>query len=301
MNANELTFLKVIEAGSLKGAAEQLNTDPSSVSRKVAALEQHLGVKLIHRSTVRSQPTEAGLVYFQGLKHIAEQQAELENRLRGLQDRPSGTLTVAAPVDFGTQFVVPVLNKMRAAYADLKVELLLGSHFEDLTASGIDVAVRVGVLPDSGLICKGLGVAERVLVASPDYLEQIDGVTDPSGLSRCQFVFYSRAQANSQVSIKKGDTTSRVKVSGGFTVNSVSAVRQLVLAGKGVHLGPRWAFEEALNTGELVALLPDYQLEGFPIHALYRPGGYVPAKIRCFIEMISQHCKHSFDSRAGAR
>ncbi|WP_125719653.1 LysR family transcriptional regulator [Pseudoalteromonas rubra] len=297
MNANELTFLKVIEAGSLKGAAEQLNTDPSSVSRKVAALEQHLGVKLIHRSTVRSQPTEAGLVYFQGLKHIAEQQAELENRLRGLQDQPSGTLTVAAPVDFGTQFVVPVLNKMRATYADLNVELLLGSHFEDLTANGIDVAVRVGMLPDSGLICRGLGIAERVLVASPDYLEQIDGVRDPSGLSRCQFIFYSRAQANSQVSIKKGKTTSRVKVSGGFTVNSVSAVRQLVLAGKGVHLGPRWAFEDALRTGELVALLPDYRLEGFPIHALYRPGGYVPAKIRCFIDLMSKHCKQAFSAQ----
>lgn len=293
MNANELTFLKVIEAGSLKGAAEQLNTDPSSVSRKVAALEQHLGVKLINRSTVRSQPTEAGLVYFQGLKHISEQQIELENRLRGLQDQPGGTLTIAAPVDFGNQFVVPVLSQMQAAYDNLKVELRLGSHFEDLTENGIDVAVRIGVLPDSGLICRGLGTAERVLVASPDYLTQVGEMNDPSMLERCQFVFYSRAQGNARVKVLQGTKATQVKVSGGFTVNSVSAVRQLVLAGKGVHLGPRWAFKEALNSGKLVALLPDYQLEGFPVHAVYRPGGYVPAKIRCFIDLMSEHCKRA--------
>ncbi|MCG7535607.1 LysR family transcriptional regulator [Pseudoalteromonas sp. OOF1S-7] len=293
MNSNELTFLKVIEAGSLKGAAEQLNTDPSSVSRKVAALEQHLGVKLINRSTVRSQPTEAGLVYFQGLKHLAEQQTVLENRLRGLQDQPSGTLTIAAPVDFGKRFVVPVLTQMRETYTNLKVELMLGSHFEDLTASGIDVAVRIGVLPDSGLICRGLGMAERVLVASPDYLTQVGEITEPAMLRRCQFVFYSRAQANAQVGLIKDGQTTRVKVSGGFTVNSVSAVRELVMAGTGVHLGPAWAFNEALNSGLLVSLLPDYQLEGLPVHAVYRPGGYVPAKIRCFIDMMSQYCKHA--------
>lgn len=113
METQEQIFIRVVESGSLKGAAEQLGTDPSSISRKVASLEKRLGVRLLHRSTSHSTPTDAGQEYYQGLRKILDEQNALEALISGQKESPRGTLCVTAPVDFGAHFVAPVLKKCR--------------------------------------------------------------------------------------------------------------------------------------------------------------------------------------------
>ncbi len=283
----ETLFLRVVEAGSLKAAAEQTGADPSAVSRKLAALEARLGVKLLNRSTRRSTPTEAGQRYYEGLRRVVDAKAALEADISGLVDTPTGRLTLAAPVDFGARFVAPVIGALQERYRDLSVDLRLGSGFDDLAEQGIDVAVRIGRLPDSSLIARRLGAVPRVIVGSADYLSAHGTPASPSDLAAHDFVFYRPGQR--ELDIKAGAQT--VTVKGRVSANSITAVRALVAGGRGLHLGPVWAFEAGLADGSLKAVLSDHALDAFPLHAVYAPSAFVPAKIRAFIDAMAASVK----------
>ncbi|GAB5480646.1 MAG: LysR family transcriptional regulator [Parasphingorhabdus sp.] len=292
-DTNEQLFLRVVEAGSLKSAAEQIGADPSAVSRKIAALEGRLGVKLLQRSTKRSSPTEAGERYYQGMRRLVDAQAELEADVSGLVDTPSGLLRVAAPVDFGARFVAPVLSDLQEEYPNLTVELLLGSTFSDLIEQGIDVAIRIGRLPDSSLIARRLGSVPRVLVASCDHLREHGVPKEPHDLSARPFIFYRPGQSAETIALSKDGKTISVKVSGNITANSVTAIRELVCSGRGFHLGPRWAFEEEIENGKVASVLDDFELPAHPLHALYVAGEFVPAKVRAIIEKMAARVRES--------
>ena len=287
METNEQIFIRVVEAGSLKAAAEQLGSDPSTISRKLTSLEDRLGVRLIKRSTRKSSPTEAGTKFYEGIRRLRDEQSALEASITGESDKPRGLLRVTAPLDFGARFIVPALHTMMMESDDLKVELILGSAHEDIEARDIDVAIRIGKLPDSSLICRRLGNVPRVMVASPDYLARRGLPKSPSDLSSHDFIFYSQRQERQPVEFEtpKGRTVN-IEVSGRFTVNSVSALCELVRNGVGLHVGPKWAFEEGIHSGEFVQVLPNYPLQSYPLHALYGSAAFIPAKIRTFIDQL---------------
>lgn len=285
--SDEALFVRVVEAGSLKQAARQLGVNPSTVSRRLAGLEARLGIQLLQRSTRRTAPTDAGARYYEGLRRLIAQQRALEAQISGTAETPRGRLRVTASVDFGPRFVVPVFARLYAQAPELEMQLVLGSNFADLTERGIDVAVRIGALPDSALIARKVGAVSRVLVASPAYLAQHGTPNHPFDLAAHAFVFYKRKPGTPTVTLTATDGERyTVPVRGRLTVNSVVGVRRLVEAGCGLHLGPTWAFAEGLAAGRLTALLPDYQLRAYPLHALYVPTPYVPAKIRVFIDTM---------------
>ena len=288
---NEQLFLRVVDAGSLKAAAEQIGADPSAVSRKIAALEGRLGVKLLERSTKRSVPTEVGAQYYEGMRRLVDAQLSLEASVAGLVDTPTGRLRVTAPVDFGARFVAPVLAALQDDYPELSVELLLGSTFVDLVEQGVDVAIRIGRLPDSSLIAKRLGAVPRVIVGARSYFERFSLPARLEDLSRHDFVFYGPGQRELDITAGVGKSAATVTVKGKFTANSVTAIRTLVASGRGLHLGPYWAFEEGLADGSLTRVLPDAPLASFPLHALYASGGFVPAKVRQFIDRLAEALK----------
>lgn len=290
VGSDERLFLRVVEAGSLKAAAEQLGTDPSTVSRRLAALEERLAVKLLVRSTRRSTPTDAGARYVEGLRRLIEQQEALEAEISGAAETPKGRLRVTAPVDFGARFVVPVLAELQTEAPELEVELVLGSGFADLAEQGIDVAIRVGRLQDSALIARRLGEVPRVLCAAPRYLKRRGEPRAPADLAGHDFIFYARSNAAAPIELIGPDgSASSVIPEGRFTVNSVTGIRTLVEAGRGIHLGPLWAFADAIKAGRLKALLPGYGLRSYPLHAVYAASSYVPAKIRAFVDRMALH------------
>lgn len=284
-------FLQVVEAGSLKKAAEHLNMEPSSVSRKVAALENRLRVKLLRRSTSNTTPTELGQRYYEGLRQIIDDQTALEEEISGGVDQLSGRLRIAAPVDFGAQFVVPVVRHMQHQAPELRVELLLASEFENLLEKNLDVAVRIGELPDSNLIGKRLGHVDRVLVASPEYLKKNGEPRTVEELKVHNFILYSSVQARSDIEFADGSRYPHAKINSNITVNSVSAVRYLVLENAGIHLGPRWAFEKELKSGRVVQLMSDKPLKSFPAHAIYLARSYLPLKTKVFIKLMSERLR----------
>lgn len=292
-DTNEQLFLRVVEAGSLKAAAEQIGSDPSAVSRRISALEARLGVKLLERSTKRSTPTEAGQDYYDGMRRIVDEQMALEAHVTGLVDKPTGRLSVTAPVDFGAKFVAPVLAKLQDEAPDLTIDLRLGSAFSDLIGQGLDVAIRIGQLEDSSLIAKRLAFVPRVLVAAPSYLERYDPIETARDLERYDFIHYRPGDRQVELTLEKDGALETITAHGHFSANSVSAIRALVVAGRGIHKGPVWAFEDELRNGAVVPVLPDWCIAAYPVHALYAPSAFVPAKIRRFIDLSAETFKAS--------
>lgn len=284
-------FLRVVEAGSFKKAATQLNVEPSTISRKVAALESELNVKLLNRSTLHSTPTELGQIYYDRLRSIIDEQEALDEEITSGLHRISGSLRIGAPVDFGAEFVVPVCRDLQIEYPELTMEMSLGSHFDNLLENKLDVAIRIGKLPDSRLVACKLGDISRVIVASPEYL-RLNGVPQSlSDLSQHNFIFYSPKQARSDIEFENGSVFPHTTMHSNFTVNSVSALRNLVIKGAGLHLGPTWFFSEAIRNGDAEVVLQEHPLRSFPAYAVYLDRSFLPRKIKVFIEKMKERVK----------
>lgn len=289
MHSLQQLFIQVVEAGSFKKAAEQLHIEPSSLSRKIAALEKHLNVKLLHRSTRHTHPTELGQRYYEGLRRLLDDETALEEEITSGVETLRGTLRVSAPVDFGAEFVVPVIHEMLKTAPELSVELLLSSQFANLVEQNIDVAVRIGEASKSTLIAKRLGEVPRVLVAGSTYLEQYGNPKTPDDLKNHNFILYSPTQARRDIEFANGNKFPHSQVRSNITVNSVSAIRRLVKDGLGIHLGPAWMFKEGLEKGEVCQILSGYPLKSFPIHAVYVARAYLPRKTEEFIQQLSDY------------
>lgn len=293
MHSLQQLFIQVVEAGSFKKAAEQMHMEPSSLSRKVASLERHLNVKLLHRSTRRTRPTDLGQRYYEGLRRLLDDEIALEEEITSGVETLKGTLRVSAPVDFGAEFVVPVIHEMLRGAPELTVELLLGSHFINLVEQNIDVAVRIGEASKSNLLAKKIGEVPRVLVASPNYLKCYGTPDTPDDLVNHNFILYSPIQARSDIEFADGNKFPHSKIQSNITVNSVNAIRTLVKDGLGIHLGPAWVFKAALDKGDVCNILSGYDLKSFPIHAVYVARAYLPRKIEEFIQQLSRYIAHS--------
>ena len=287
-DSDERVFLRVVEAGSLKAAAEQLGHDPSAISRRIAALEERLGQQLLRRSTRGSRPSEAGARYYEGLAPLVAQQDALEAAVAGAGDAPRGRLRVTAPPEFGVRFVVPVLEGLQRDHPLLRIELALGTGFADLNLEDIDVAVRIGTPRDSALTARRLGSVSRTVVAAPCYLEEHGEPKDLEALASHRFLGYRAATGTQLLSAKTREGQPRqVLVDPHFTVNSMPTLCRLVEAGRGVCYGPQWAFADALRRGAVRRILSDYRFDHAPINALYRQRRYQPAKNRVFIETLA--------------
>ncbi len=282
-------FIQVVEAGSFKKAAEQMHVEPSSVSRKIATLEKRLNVKLLHQSTRQTHPTELGKKYYQGLRRLLDEEIALEEEITSGVTTLRGKLRISAPVDFGAKFVVPVVQEMLNNSPELSAELLLGSSFMNLVEKNIDVAVRIGKLSKSNLIAQKVGNVPRVLVASNTYLKNFGTPKTPEDLVNYNFIFYSPTQAKSDLEFADGSKFSYLKMQSNITVNSVNAILALVKNGLGIHLGPMWLFQEALEKGEVSKILPNYALKSYPVHAVYVAHSYLPRKTKEFIQQLSEN------------
>lgn len=278
-------FLAVVDGGSFRSAAQVAGLDPSRVSRRIAALEAQLGVKLLNRTTRASAPTEAGKRYAEGVRRLMDARAALLAEVTGGRDAPKGRLRVAAPTDFGARYVAPVLTQMSEAHPELSVDLRLGSGFAHLQAEGIDVAIRIGKLADSTLRARRIGTSQRVLVAAPHIAAQ---VLSPEDLSRTSIVSYRTGITEMRSSFEWEGMRQEFRMPCRFAVNSMAAVREAVLTGRGAHLGPLWAFRDDLREGRVVDLLAKARFEGFPIHAIWSPTPFQPAASREFIALMAK-------------
>ncbi|MEM8791873.1 MAG: LysR family transcriptional regulator [Pseudomonadota bacterium] len=287
--AAEVAFLKVVELGSIRAAARALGQDPSGISRRITQLEQRLGTKLVDRSGNVTTATAQGQLYSERLSSIIRQLEALEAEVSGEDLVPSGLLRVTSAIDFGQEFVADWLLDFRRRYSNVEFDLVLSSGFVDLNQTGIDVALRVGHLPDSGLIARKLAELPRILVASPEYLRRRGEPQYPQDLAQHDHVFFAPANRQQMLELVGPDgAISRVKRSSGIAINSVRSAVKAVINGVGIHAGPLWAFSHHIEQGDVLPVLPGYTQKQLPLYAVRQPSTVVPARISSFIDHVAK-------------
>jgi DNA-binding transcriptional LysR family regulator len=291
-----LTFVRVVESGSFSAVANERNTTQSAISKQIASLETALNSKLLIRTTRSLALTEEGERYFEQVRRLVSEIAEVESALHIGQSQLKGWLRVAASVGFGRLKLMPLVKSFMAIHPDVKIDMHLNDGFIDLVEHGIDVAVRIGELPDSGLIARRIGTSQRMLLAHQSYLKSLRPdqplPIQPDDLLNHECIVYT-GLSNSQLwaftSIEAEDprTTKSVRIQGSLQTNSSEAIRYAVNSGMGIGYSPTWLFEDELTNGEVVRLMPGWESPQSPIHLVCPPERKHSAKVKAFMEHIT--------------
>lgn len=280
-------FSRVVEEGSFSAAAQKLGIAKSAVSKHVAVLEQNIGARLLNRSTRGLSLTDIGESYYQHCSRINEAAEEARRCIDPLQDEPQGTLRVACPVSYGIQYIAPLLHAFLHEHPGLKAELLLDDNVVDMVQHGIDVAIRVGWLPDSSLRARKLGNAQRLLCASPDYLARTGVPQTPDDLTRHEWIIFTLLPTPYHCTFSKNRQSRTVQVKGRIKTNNGNAVRSLLLEGAGIAALSDFLVLEDIEAGRLIRLLPGHAIAEAGIYAVYQDQRLQQAKIRRFIDFIA--------------
>jgi DNA-binding transcriptional LysR family regulator len=286
-------FLAVIEAGSQTAAARLFGRSLQSVNRSLAALERSVGVELVRRTTRQSQATEAGLAFYRRVKpafaEISEARLEAANR----RVEPTGMLRIAAPVLFGSTYVVPAIADFLARYPRVEVELKASDRPIDVVADGLDLAVRIRRLPDSSLKARRLGELRTVVYGAPGYFARHGRPLHPDDLARHQCVLRSTREGETEAwRFQVGGRVKMVRVSGSFRTDGTAAVHAAACHGLGIGYGPFWQIRDLFDRGTLEIVLEDFEAPRIPIQAVLSPSGMAPAKTRLFADLLAERLKH---------
>jgi DNA-binding transcriptional LysR family regulator len=285
-------FLAIIEAGSQTAAARRLGRSLQSVNRSLAALERSVGVELVRRTTRQSFATEAGLAFYQRVKpaftEISDARLEAANR----RAEPSGLLRIAAPVLFGSTYVVPAIAEFIARYPRIEADLKLSDRQVDVVGDGFDLAVRIRELADSSLKARRLGELRVVVYAAPAYFARHGRPDHPDDLARHQCVSRGTGEGDPEAwRFQIGGEVRMVRVSGCFRTDNTTAAQAAVSQGLGIGQGPFWQIRDHLDRGALEILLEEFEAPRIPIHAVVPPSSLPPAKTRLFVDMLAEGLK----------
>ena len=284
-------FVRVVETGSFSGAARERATTQSAISKQIAALEAHLGARLLSRSTRALSLTEAGEVLLAEARRLLADVEAVEARLRTGTGQLTGWLRVAASVGYGRRILMPRVKSFLDRHPGVRIDLRLSDGFTDLIEQGIDVAVRLGDLPDSGLIARKIGVSQRLLIAHPDYFAGLAGglrLEHPRDLVRHNCIVYTEgATQNLWEFVKQTGEAEQVRVEGNLQTNSSEAIRAAALSGLGICHAPNWLLTDELRSGEVMQPLPEWRGRPIPIQAVFPAHRRHVAKIDVFVAHIS--------------
>lgn len=282
------TFLRVVAAGSFSAVARERNTTQPTISRQIAALEEHLGCLLFQRSTRHLVLTEEGRIFHAEAERALEVVAEAEGSVGRRKGRATGTLRLACAEVMGRLHILPRLPRFLAENPDLSVDLVLSDGFTDLIEEGIDLAVRVGELQDPALVARRIGLTRRIIAATPDYLARRGVPSTPEALREHDCVIYNRLATGPNWHFLGPQGRVVVPVRGRLSVSTTEAVRAAVLQGLGIGIVPIWHFvDREIEEGRVVVLLREWEAPPHPIHAVFPTRRYVAPKLRAMIEFLA--------------
>ncbi|WP_313378554.1 LysR family transcriptional regulator [Achromobacter insolitus] len=284
-------FIHIAETGSLTKAARLLNRSLQAVSRSLAALEQDVGVQLVHRSTRHCALSEAGETFFLRVKPAVAEIGEARLEVADRRMAPSGLLRVGAPILFGPDFLVPVIAQYMQAYPQVEVDLQLTDSFTDLSSAGLDLVVRIADLPDSGLQGRRLGTLRRVVFGARSYFEQHGRPSHPSELRQHACIVRTVDQHPGQWVFQIDGKRRAVGVRGPFRTNTMAAIYRAVSAGLGIGYSPLWQIKHLLDAGQVETILEDFEPKPVPIHALWQENRLPPAKVRAFVDHLVERLR----------
>ena len=280
-------FAAVVEAGTMTGAAKALGMTPSAVSQHIGQLESLLGLTLLHRSTRRLSLTEAGEVVWQGCQSLQQTLNQTELRLSEVRDSLLGEVRITAPVGMAGQPLALALSPLLQAHPGLCIQIIADDEKRDLIAERIDVALRVGSLPDSTLVARKLGQTRMLLCAAPAYLARKGTPRTPADLAAHDWLCGDMLGSGLLLLDERGGEH-RVRFKPRVLCNNVLPLRQFALAGQGISLQPEGEVAEDLAQGRLLALLPGFRVPPMEIHAI-TPQREIPEKVRRVITALRSH------------
>lgn len=282
-------FATVVEKGSMVGAGDALGMSASAVSQQVRRLEEATGVTLLHRTTRKLTLTEAGASFYESCKQIVELAQQAEQRLAEQRDAPVGELRIAAPIGFSGPLLCEALAPLLNAHPGLSLTLFYQDEQIDLVESRIDLAVRVGRQEDSSLIARHVAEWRMLLCAAPAYLARAGWPGDPQQLLKLDWIGMHLERIQHLSLHGPGGLQQRLRLESRVTCNNILAARQFTLAGMGVSLQPEAEVRGLLASGELLPLLPDWQLEPLGLYIVTPRRDAQPAKVRYAIEALRRH------------
>jgi DNA-binding transcriptional LysR family regulator len=277
-------FVAAVEGGSLSAAGRTLRMPLPTVSRKVSELESHLKTRLLMRSTRKLALTDAGKTYLIACKRILEDVQEAQRAASGEYNAPTGELIVTAPIVFGRLHLLPVITEFLKAYPDVQVRLVLGDRALNLLEDHIDLAARIGDLPDSSLIATRLGQIRSVVCASPRYLKQRGTPKHPSELARHDCVSFAGLGATDAWTFNSGSGHLLVPVRSRLIVNTAEAAIDAAILGAGITRVLSYQIAGALKAESLVAVLRKFELPPLPVSFIYTGQRLLPLKLRAFMD-----------------
>lgn len=281
-------FAAVADVGSFAAAAERLGTSRASVTRHVALLERHLGVRLLQRSTRRLALTEAGNAYRERCEQILNWVDEAEAAVGSGQRAPQGTLRVSAPVSFGVRYLAPAVTAFLARFENIEIDLVLSDRRVNLVEEGFDVAVRIATYLEPGLVARRLSSSRLRVCAARTYLQRHGEPSEPVALKAHHCLLYTHSPQNVW-RFKRSGQIYNVAVSGRLRANSGGALLAAAQEGLGLILQPAFIVDEAIAAGRLHPVLRDYDPGEIGIYAVYASRKFLPPKVRTFVDFLARH------------
>ena len=287
------TLLAAVDGGSLSAASRKLGMPLPTVSRKVSELEAHLGTQLVIRTSRRLLLTDAGSAFVAAGRRVLEDLDAAERIAAGEYQTPRGELLVTAPIMFGKIHLTPIVLAFLAVYPQVNVRVVLADHVIDLVENHVDVAVRIGRLPDSGLVATRVGDIHWVICASPDYLAA-RGVPDtPADLAARDCIGFEGLQMVRTWPFGRGAKSDTVAIKPRFSANTADAVIAAAVAGLGIARLTSYQAASAIREGKLVSLLRGHAPDLLPVHLVHTGPPLLPLKMRAFLDFAAPRLKAS--------
>lgn len=284
-------FVAVAEQEGFAGAARQLQISPPAVTRAIAALEEHLSVKLFNRTTRYVRLTEAGQRYYEDARYVLTAANEADEAVMGVNAEPKGNLVITAPVLFGRLYVMKSIVEYQQRYKDTEVTALFLDRVVNLLEEGIDVAIRIGELPDSSYKALKVGQVRRVLCASPAYLAEHGTPKSPQELVNHQLIASTAISPTIDWRFEKDGSQINTRIKPRLRVSSNDAAIEAACLGLGITQLLSYQIAPQLANGELNIILNEYEPKPLPIHVIHREGRYASAKIRSFVDLVSSQLR----------
>lgn len=281
------TFTRVVEAGSISGAADRLGIAKSAVSRRLKELEVHLGVELFHRTTRKMNLTDTGSVYYQQCTRILEDVLETELVTSQAHDALKGSLKVALPSSFGLMHMGPAINEFLKAHPHIEFNLDFNDREVDLMQEGFDLAIRIANLADSSLIARRLAPIQAVICASPAYLERMGTPKALDELMQHQCLIYTLIRDFEYWQLLDADDKLvKIKLHPYLKASTGEFLRDAAVAGQGITLLPTFIAYKEIEQGTLVPLFPDFRLPQLNAYAIYPPTRHLSQRVRTFVDFL---------------
>lgn len=294
------TLVTAVEAGSLSAAARRLGTPLATVSRKVSELEAHLKTQLLKRSNRRLTLTDAGRSYVAACRRILEEVNEAERAAAGEYSAPKGDLVITAPIVFGRLHVLPIATAFLKAYPDIDIRMMLADRAVNLLEEHVDLAVRLGALPDSSLVATRIGEIRRVVCASPAYFDERGLPKSPDDLGAHDCITFEGLTSPEVWTFTTGKSDTSFPIHSRLIVNTAEAATDAAVVGVGITRLLSYQVAQALRDGALAVALQEFEPAPWPVNLVYTGGRLLPLKLRAFLDFAAPRLKARLSESAGS-